>query len=315
MRGLERRHVAAFALVCVAAVWGGTFVVVKDAVARYPVNAFLAWRFAFATVALAAAFPKAVRGLDASAVRTGVLAGLFLTAGYVFQTWGLEVTTASKAAFVTGMFVVITPVLQAVVLRRLPRLETVGGVAAATLGLWLLSGGPTGAWNAGDTRVLLCAVAYSFHMIVLGSAGARHEPIGLTVVQLATVAAATSALSAAFEQARLPGEPKLIAAIVVTALFGSAAAFVVQTYAQRVIAPSTVALILVSEPAFGGLFGWLAGERIGLRGIAGAALILGAMVYVELAGSRAAGRGGEETAVALEGPPVPLEHADGRSAD
>jgi len=312
---LERRHVVAFCLVCVAAVWGGTFVVVKDVVSRYPVNAFLAWRFALATLALVAAFPSAVRRLDRRAAGTGIVAGLFLTAGYVFQTWGLESTSASKAAFVTGMFVVITPVLQAVVLRHAPRKETVAGVAAATVGLWLLSGGPSGAWNSGDTRVLLCAVAYSMHMIVLGSLGKRHDPVGLTVVQLATVAAVTTALSAAFEQPTLPTDARLLGAIALTAVFGSAAAFVVQTYAQRVIAPSTVALILVTEPAFGGLFGWLAGERLGLRGAAGAALILTAMIYVELLGTRKAALAAEEVAVAVEGPPVPLEVSAGARAD
>ncbi|GAV31135.1 permeases of the drug/metabolite transporter (DMT) superfamily [Coriobacteriaceae bacterium EMTCatB1] len=280
--------------------------VVKDVVARYPVNAFLAWRFALATTVLAAAFPKAVRAIDARTLRAGALAGVLLAAGYVFQTWGLEATSASKAAFVTGMFVVITPVLQAVLLRHTPRVETVAGVAVATIGLWLLSGGPAGGWNAGDTRVLLCAVAYSFHMIVLGSVGRRHDAVALTIVQLAVVALLTGALSIGFEGAPLPADGRLIAAIVLTAVLGSAVAFVVQTHAQRTIPPSTVALILVTEPAFGGLFGWLAGERIGLRGLVGAALILAAMVFVEVAGSRAARRG-EEVSVSVEGPPVPLE--------
>ncbi|MBC7266510.1 MAG: DMT family transporter [Coriobacteriia bacterium] len=302
----NRRYLLAAALVGVAAVWGATFVVVKDVVARYPVNAFLAWRFALATAVLAGAFPKTVRAIDARTLRTGALAGVLLAAGYVFQTWGLEATSASKAAFVTGMFVVITPVLQAVLLRHSPRVETVAGVVVATLGLWLLSGGPSGGWNAGDTRVLLCAVAYSFHMIVLGSVGRRHDAVALTIVQLAVVALLTGALSIGFEAAPLPTDGRLLAAIVLTAVLGSAVAFVVQTHAQRTIPPSTVALILVTEPAFGGLFGWLAGERIGLRGLVGAALILAAMVFVEVAGSRAARRG-EEVSVSVEGPPVPLE--------
>jgi drug/metabolite transporter (DMT)-like permease len=307
-----RRYLIALALVGVAAVWGATFVVVKDVVARYPVNAFLAWRFAVATLVLAAVFPRAVLALEREAVRTGVLAGVLLAAGYVFQTWGLETTSASKAAFVTGMFVVITPVMQAVLLRHPPRRETVVGVVGATFGLWLLSGGAGSGWNQGDTRVLLCAVAYSFHMIVLGSAGKKHDAVALTRVQLATVATVTGALSIAFEGAPLPGDARLIGAIALTAVLGSAVAFVVQTYAQRTIPPSTVALILVSEPAFGGLFGWLAGERIGLRGLAGAGLILAAMVFVEVMGGREVSGRTEGVALSIEGPAVPLES---RSAD
>lgn len=281
--------------------------VVKDVVSRYPVNAFLAWRFGLATLVLAVAFPKAVKGIDAETVHVGALAGILLAAGYVFQTWGLETTSASKAAFVTGMFVVITPALQAFVLRHPPRVETVVGVAVATVGLYLLSGGPGGGWSTGDTKVLLCALAYSFHMIVLGGLGGRHDAVSLTIVQLATVTVLTAGLSYAFETASAPRDPRLLAAIALTAVLGSAAAFVVQTYAQRTIPPSTVALILVCEPAFGGLFGWLSGERIGVAGLIGAGLILAAMVFVEAIGARSAESDAKEMALAIEGPAVMLE--------
>ena len=130
-----------------------------------------------------------------------LLAGAFLTAGYIFQTWGLQGTSASKAAFITGMFVVITPMMQTVLLRRVPRTATIVGALAAVVGLWLLSGGSSGQWTAGDTRVLLCAVAYSCHLITLGSVGARHDVTALTLVQLATVAVACGAVAILVESA------------------------------------------------------------------------------------------------------------------
>jgi drug/metabolite transporter (DMT)-like permease len=296
----------AAALVVVAAMWGGTFVTVQSAVERYPLYGFLGWRFAVATVAFVALFPSSVRTLDRRTWEVGLLAGAFLTAGYVFQTWGLEATSASKAAFITGMFVVITPMLQAIVLRRAPGVWTLAGVALAVAGLWFLSGGFLGGWNAGDTRVLICAFAYSAHMIVLGGPGRRLDVLPLTFVQLATVAVVTGVVSGVAERPPFPTDALVLAAIGFTGIFASAVAFAVQTYAQQHISPAKTALILITEPAFGGVFGWLAGERLGFGGLAGAALILGGMLISEVLVARI-GTGGEiAIEPSLEGPPVPL---------
>ncbi len=239
-------------------------------------------------------------------MRVGVLAGVFLTIGYIFQTWGLQGTTASKAAFITGMFVVITPILQAVLLRRVPGWATSVGVVLAVAGLWLLSAADGGGWTAGDTRVLLCAVAYSAHMIVLGSWGRGHDAGALTFVQIVVVGGVCAVVSLATEPLALPSDSSVWVALLVTGVFASAVAFAVQTYAQRTIPPARTALILISEPAFGGLFGWLAGEALGVRGLAGAVLILGGMVMAEVVAARI---GSDEAVVfepSLEGPSVPL---------
>jgi len=305
-----RRTLTTLALIGVAAVWGGTFVMVKDAVAGYPMYSFLGWRFTIATAAFVALFPGSLRRLTWGVVRVGLLAGVFLTAGYIFQTWGLQATSASKAAFVTGMFVVITPLMQAVLLRRPPKVWTIAGVVLSVFGLWLLSGGTVGGWNVGDTRVLLCAIAYSAHMIVLGGPGRKYSVSALTLVQLVTVAVATGAVALATEHAPLPSQGSLLIALLVTGVLASAVAFAVQTYAQQLISPTKTALILITEPAFGGLFGWLAGESLGVSGVAGSALILGGMILAEVVGTSAAPAEHLELEASLEGPPVPLFEAD-----
>jgi drug/metabolite transporter (DMT)-like permease len=309
--GRLRRYGVELALIAVAAVWGGTFVMVKDAVARYPLYGFLGWRFAIATVAFLVLFPKTFSRFKPGTLRAGLLAGLFLTAGYVFQTWGLQGTSASKAAFITGMFVVITPLLQVVVLRRAPRLAAVGGVVAAVIGLWLLSGAGTGGWNAGDTRVFLCAVAYSAHMIVLGGIGRQHDVRALTLVQLAVTGVVCGAISLVVERAPIPAGTSVWVALLVTGVLASAVAFAVQTYAQRHLSPTRTALILIMEPVFGGVFGYfLAGDRLGTRGWIGAGLIFAGMVLSEVIG--ALRPGGEKDVVLmqdLEGPPAPVMHS------
>jgi drug/metabolite transporter (DMT)-like permease len=301
----SKRLWATLALIGIAAVWGATFVLVKDAVEHYPLYAFLALRFTIAVVAFSLMFPRAFRRFAPGTLRVGVLAGALLTVGYVFQTWGLQGTTASKAAFITGMFVVFTPLMQAVILRHPPRAVTLAGVALSVTGLWLLSGASADGWTTGDTRVLICAVAYAAHMIVLGSLGTRHDVGALTLTQLAVVAVVCSVVSLAVEQPGLPADGSVWFALVLTGVLASAVAFAVQTYAQRHISPTKTALVLVTEPAFGGLFGWLAGDYFGIGGLAGSALILGGMVLAEISGiSRAGERVVHEPS--LEGIPVPL---------
>lgn len=311
MRPTLRRYALEAALVAVAAVWGGTFVMVKDAVSRYPVYGFLALRFAIAAVAFVVVFPSSVRLVTPRAAGAGVAAGVFLTAGYVFQTWGLQGTSATKAAFITGMFVVMTPVLQTVIYRRAPRPWTLGGIALAVAGLWLLTGPEAGGWTAGDTRVLLCALAYSAHMIVLGRVG-QHDVRPLTLVQLVCVAVICGGVALAAGPVSLPTDASVWQALVLTGVLASAVAFAVQTYAQRFISPTRTALILITEPAFGGLFGWVAGERLGAGGVAGAALILAGMVVSEALSAAVERRVGIEPA--LEGPPVIVGDAESPAA-
>lgn len=313
MTGRLSRYGISAALIAVAAVWGGTFVMVKDAVSSYPLYAFLGWRFAIAVIAFVVIFPRTLTSFRPGTLRAGLLAGAFLTAGYVFQTWGLQDTSASKAAFITGMFVVITPLLQFAILRRPPKVAALVGVAAAVVGLWFLSGPSAGGWTAGDTRVLLCAVAYAAHMIVLGSVGRDHDVRALTFVQLATCAAVCAVVSAVVERPPLPAGVALWAALLVTGVLASAAAFAVQTYAQRHLSPTRTALILIMEPVFGGVFGYLfAHEVLGVSGWIGAALIFGGMLVSEVMGIVA--KGGEADVVlepSTEGMSVPVIGPDG----
>lgn len=311
MTRFERWAVPA-ALVGVAAIWGGTFVVVSDAIAAYPMYAFLAWRFALATVSFVAFFPRVLKRLDSANLRAGTVAGLLLAAGYIFQTWGLAGatrTTPARAAFLTGLYVIIVPLMQAVLLRRRPRKATLLGAALALGGLWLLSGigGGGAGWVSGDTLVVVCALAYSVHMIVLGSTDERHDTLALTLVQLVVVTLVTGAISLLkHESAGLPTRTDVIVAIVVCGVLASALAFVVQTWAQRRMQPARVALILVMEPAFGGLIGWAAAGAWPLREVLGAALMMGGMVTSEAVAAMAPASDHVEFEPAVEGIPAPV---------
>src|SRR4051812_44930148 len=158
--------VGTVALVGVTAVWGSTFVVVKDAIERMPVLDFLAWRFAIAAVAMAVVRPGAVRRLGRDGTRSGVLLGLALGIGYITQTFGLERTSAAVSGFITGMFVVFTPLTAALVLRRRVTAAAWGATALATVGLGLLSLHGF-ALGAGETLTLCCAVAFALHIVGL----------------------------------------------------------------------------------------------------------------------------------------------------
>lgn len=294
------------ALIAVAAIWGATFVVVKDAVAVYPLYAFLAWRFGVAIIAFVVLFPRALRRLSVPNLRRGVFAGLFLTAGYVFQTWGLQDTTPARSAFITGLYVVVTPLLQAVLLRRRPHLATVGGGVIALAGLWLLSGAGVGLWNAGDTRTVICALAYSVHMIVLGTTGEKHDVTALALVQITTTAVVCGAISAFTEQAGVPQGTSLWLAILATGVLASAVAFAVQTWAQRRVPPARTALILATEPAFGGLFGWSVAGAAPVREVMGAAMMLGGMVLSEAVAALAPKEAKVSFEPAVEGMPAPV---------
>ncbi|HYZ02313.1 MAG TPA: DMT family transporter, partial [Candidatus Binatia bacterium] len=186
------RHGLELALVGVAAIWGATFVTVKNAVEHVPVFEFLALRYALAAVLLTAIFWRQARGLGRDGVRAGLLAGGFLFAGYTAQTIGLQYTRASNAGFVTGLFVVIAPILSTLVLKRRPSVGPVIGVVLATVGLALLSLTNGFHIRYGDAIVLLAALSFACHIVVLGRYSPQYSPAGLTVVQMSVAAVAAA---------------------------------------------------------------------------------------------------------------------------
>jgi drug/metabolite transporter (DMT)-like permease len=254
---------------------------VHDAVERLPVMAFLGYRFVPAALLVGLVFRRRLRRLSAAGWRAGLLMGGFLTAGYVFQTLGLERTSASNAGFITGLFVVITPLMAALLFRE--RIGTAAWAAAvvSALGLYLLSG--TGGLNGGDALVLLSAVAFSAHIVATARSVGAHDVGALLTVQLGTCGLVCLGAAAIGGELRAPHGAQVWSALIVTSLVASALGFFVQTYAQRHAPPARTALILASEPAFAGLFGWLVGgERLSALAWTGAALIMAAIVAVEI---------------------------------
>jgi len=268
-------------------VWGSTFVVVKHAIERMPVMDFLAWRFAIAALVMAVVRPRAVTALSPTARRNGVLLGLALAAGYVAQTFGLERTPATVSGFITGLFVVFTPLCAGVLLHK--RIDVVSwlGVAVATAGLALLSlhGLSVG---RGEAITLLCALAFALHIVGLGEWTTARDAYGLAVVQLTTVAV-VSIVVAAPDSLAPPPDAGVWGAILLTALAATAVGFLVQTWAQAHLAPTRAAVVMTMEPVFAGIFGVaFGGDDLTARVVTGGLLVLVAMFLVELGPRRGA---------------------------
>lgn len=260
-------------LLLVTAVWGWTFVLVKDAISQYPTLAFLAVRFAIAFVVMA----LLVRRLPGQRLLVvGVAVGGALAAGYLLQTVGLQLTSPGNAGLITGLFVVFTPLLDRAFGAPLAGRSVLAAVVAM-IGIALLAGRPGGS-GTGDLLVLGCALAFALHIVLLGRWAPALPAAPLALVQLATAAVLFALPAAGLRQLR-PPPAQVWPAIAITGVFASALAFFVQTWAQAHLAPTRVALILASEPAWALLFAVaLAGQRFGALQALGAALVLVAVI-------------------------------------
>jgi drug/metabolite transporter (DMT)-like permease len=271
--------VAVLALLAVTAIWGVTFVQVKDAVELYPLFAFLALRFAIATVALALPAAARVRVLGRRGLAAGTLLGLLLAAGYVLQTAGLQRTTVSSTGFVTGMYVVLTPLFAVGLLRARVTRGAWAGVAVSALGLALLSGVHGGS-ASGDLLVLAGAAVYSLQIVLMERFAPRYDAIAFTLVEMLAAFVGIGVVALARGELATPHGWTVWGALLVTGLFASALAFLVQTWAQRRTSATRTALAFAMEPVFAALFGiTLAGDRLGASGWLGcAAIMLGILV-------------------------------------
>lgn len=260
------------ALIAVTVLWGLTFPIVQDAVDTIPTLRFLAMRFAIATLALSYAFRRA----DRRTVRAGIILGTIWAGGYITQTLGLRTSSSTNVAFITGMYVVFTPLLVGAVSRKAPTRPAIIAVVLAVGGLTLLAS-PTGLRLApGDALALACAVLFAAHIVGIGIAAPDVDPIALTAVQSATAAMLALAASLFAEPGawHVPSGAN-IGVLLLTGVGASALALIVQTRAQQVLAATPVAVILTMESVFGGIFGFiLAGDRLAASGWIGATLIL-----------------------------------------
>ncbi len=278
-RGRRQQYAADGLLLLVTAVWGSTFVMVKDAVAAYPVFPFLSLRFAMGLVALLLIGWRRLRSLDRANSVAGFLAGLFLLGGYAFQTLGLQYTSASKAGFITGLSVVLVPLLSAIIVRERPKPAAVVGVLLATAGLMMFTSSGPLAFGRGELLVLLGALCFAGHIVTVSVAAPQADPIALTIIQLAVVAIVSGVIAQATGQWRMP-LPATWGAAAFTGILATAVAFTVQTSMQRFTSATHTALIFTAEPVFAAVFGVLFDQdALTTRLITGGLLILlGALV-------------------------------------
>lgn len=268
---------ASLALVLAAFLWGSTFVVVQDATEQASVMAFIAVRFLIAAAVLWPVMRR--RPASPLEVRHGFAAGLLFLLGYVFQTVGLQYTTSSSSAFITYLLVVLVPLIDAVVVRRPPGPLIIVGVALAVVGLVLLSGGTSG-FGKGEWLTLVCAASFAAHLVLLDRVTSLHDPVRLTFWQVLTVG--TACLLPGFWSGGygFGAGPWLAAAF--TGVGATAVAVLCMVWAQRVVPPARTALLLLLEPVFAAILGYIVGDRLGGRGFLGAGLILTAVLLTEL---------------------------------
>ena len=275
--------IAPWALLAVSASWGMAFVVMKDPIEKQSVNSFLFTRFAVAVIAMLALQPRVLTKFNKEILFKGFIAGLFLGSGYIFQTLGLKIAGAAITGFVTGLYVVATPLIAWIVLRHRINAFTWACVALATVGLGLLS---LHGWSVGygEFLVLISAIAFGAHIVTLGHWSNGLDSYAMTIIQLATCALMTGAIS--FGQGySAPVDTSGWLVVFYTAVVCTAIAFMVQTWSQAHMPPTKVAVILTMEVVFAAIFALIfGGESLTLQALFGGILVVIAMFAIVIKG-------------------------------
>jgi drug/metabolite transporter (DMT)-like permease len=269
------------ALLFLTASWGSTFFLIKDLLDRLPVLDFLALRFAIAAAVLFLVFPRAVRRLSRTSARGAVVLGLLYGVAQILQTTGLAHTPASVSGFITGLYVVCTPLFAAVLLKQRIGLMTWAAVALALAGLGVLtlSGFSVG---FGEALTFVSALLYALHIVGLGAWSTAREAMGMTIVQLLVITVVCLVVTAP-DGIVLPSTGADWLAVVYMAVVPAALALAGQTWAQAHLAPTRSAIIMSMEPVFAALFAIaLGGEHMTVRIAVGGLMVLTAMLVVEV---------------------------------
>ncbi|MGB8419382.1 DMT family transporter [Paraburkholderia sp.] len=259
----------ATALVGVTVLWGWSFVAIHESLSSVSAIAFNALRFLVGGIAMLVFLARKPRRIRFAELKDGTLAGLALFAAFTFQTTGIGYTTASNASFITGLAVVFTPLFALLLLRVQPNRQQAFGAAMAAVGLALLTLSAFSV-HVGDLLVLGCAVFTALHIVVLSKVSKNHDAEVLAFVQVMVVGVLSLAWSVVTGGFSIPHTSQALTTIVVVGIGGTAIGYFVQTKAQVESSPSRIALILVLEPVFGGLFGYLlGGDRLSAVNLSG----------------------------------------------
>ncbi len=277
-----RTWIPTVALVAVTAIWGTTFVVVAFTIEQLPVYTFLAWRFGIAALLLFAVRPHSVRSLSRVEVRRGLAIGVTLGIGYVLQTLGLQYTSATVSGFITGMFLVFTPLVAWLTTRERIAPAAWIAVLVATIGLALISLQGAANNTLGVLLTLGGALAFAFQIVGLSQWSTTANAYGLAVLQLGMVAVMCAVIAPFEEGPKVPPNLQVWAAVLFLALAATALAFVVQSWAQAQISPTKAAVVLTMEPVFAGVTGFLAGDDLTWRLVLGGMMVVSSMYLVEV---------------------------------
>ncbi len=272
---------AALALLAMTACWGSTFFLIKDLLDRVPTLDFLAVRFAIAAAAMLLVAPRAIARLSPTVRRHAVVLGLLYGVAQILQTAGLAHTPASVSGFITGMYVVCTPLFAAWILHTRIGLVTWAAVALAAAGLGVLTLGGL-SLGYGEAITLVAAMLYALHIVGLGAWSSARDALGMSILQIIVIAAICFVATVP-DGIVLPGNGRDWLSLVYMAIFAGALAMLGQTWAQAHLPPTRTAIIMSMEPVFAATFAVaLGGEGITPRLLVGGAMVLSAMLVVEL---------------------------------
>ncbi len=262
-------------LIFVSVIWGATFPLVKESLNYISPFGFIALRFILGSAFLMIFYFRRVRN-NMRALRPALVLSIFLFMGYAFQTVGLKYTTSSNAGFITGLYVVFTPVASYFIVKERITRRIIGALGMSLAGLYLLSG--VSGFNYGDILEFLCAIAYAVHVALIGKFSREYDAATLTILQLFFVFF-YSTLFWGSEGFSITLSPLMVFGVIFTGIFATAIGILVQVHGQKHISPSRAAIIFTTEPVFAGIFSYIfLGETFGVLGAVGAAMILIAML-------------------------------------
>lgn len=281
--------IAVIALLSVTASWGASFVLMKDAIERQPVPDFLFTRFTLAALVMILVRPRVLRDITPRVLWTGSIIGAILGAGYITQTIGLQLSTAAITGFLTGLYVILTPLIGWIFLKQRLNGRVIAGALLALGALAILSITDVGI-SDGTFWVLACAVLFALHIVTLGVWSPGSNAYALTVVQILVVAVMTGIWTFADADGLvLPPDASVWGAIVITAVFATALGFLLQTWAQGHMDPGRVAILLTTEVLWAGIIAVGVGqEPLTSRLIIGGAIMFAAMLVIEWPGRKRA---------------------------